>query len=542
MSHLVNSLDAVVTEALDALVAASGGALARLDGYPDTKVVVRADWTGDRVAVVSGGGAGHEPAHAGFVGGGMLTAAVSGDIFASPGVDAVLAAIVAVTGEAGCLVVVKNYTGDRLNFGLAVERARGRGLDVTMVVVGDDVALPDAAQPRGLAGTLLVHKVAGALAERGEDLATVTAAAAKVAGSVRSLGVSLTAVQIPGRPGEDRIGDGTVELGMGIHGEPGARTVDLTGATALVHDMAATLARSVPDGPVALLVNDLGGLSSLETQIVLHDLLGSPLGARAELVVGPAALMTSLSARGMSVSALPLDPELVAALGDPVAGHTAWPGARRPGEVTLLPLPDLGAEVSAPSEDPGVRSLLDAVCHALVGHQADLDALDARVGDGDTGSTFAGAARRVREELDALPLADTPALLGSLSRLLSSAMGGSSGVLGSILLAAAGTAAANGSTVADALHEGVLAVQHHGGAAPGDRTMLDALVPAVQTLREGGSLRDAAEAAEQGAAATADMTSTTVGRSAYVPTAHLAGNQDPGAAAVAIMLRAAADA
>lgn len=540
-SHLVNDLDDVVTEAIDALVRSAGGALARLDGYPGTKVVLRSDWQRDRVAVVSGGGAGHEPAHAGFVGRGLLTAAVSGDIFASPGVDAVLSAVLAVTGEAGCLLVVKNYTGDRLNFGLAVERARATGLDVRMVVVSDDVALPDATQPRGLAGTLLVHKVAGALAERGASLDEVEAGARRAAVSIRSLGVSLSPVSIPGRGDEDRIAEGTVELGMGIHGEPGARTVTLDGAADLVAQMASTLSDVLPDGPVALLLNDLGGLSALEAGVVLHDLLDTPLGSRAELLVGPGALMTSLAARGMSVSALPLDDELVEALGADVATHTAWPGARRPVPLEVVALPDLGLEQAEPSEDARTRALLDAVCHAVRGSQEELDALDARVGDGDTGSTFAGAARRVQGELDALPLADTPALLGALSRLLTSAMGGSSGVLGSILLAAAGTATAAGSSLAEGLHDGVEAVQRAGGAAPGDRTMLDALVPAVQVLRDGGSVADAAAAAEQGAEDTAAMTAARAGRSAYVPSEHLARVKDPGAVAVAIMFRAAAD-
>jgi len=133
VTHLVNHLDAVVADAIDGLVRGSGGRLVRLDGYPDIKVVVRSDQAPGLVALVSGGGAGHEPAHAGFVGQGLLTAAVCGEVFASPTVDAVLAAIVAVTGEAGCLVIVKNYTGDRLTFGLAAERARARGLAVEVV-------------------------------------------------------------------------------------------------------------------------------------------------------------------------------------------------------------------------------------------------------------------------------------------------------------------------------------------------------------------------------------------------------------------------
>jgi len=159
MSQFVNSKSTLVTDAVDGLLWSTGERLARLDGYPHIKVVVRGDWDKSKVALISGGGSGHEPAHAGFVGRGMLTAAICGEVFASPSVDAVLAGILAVTGEPGCLLIVKNYTGDRLNFGLAAERARAFGLKVEMVVVDDDIALPDLPQARGVAGTLFVHKM-----------------------------------------------------------------------------------------------------------------------------------------------------------------------------------------------------------------------------------------------------------------------------------------------------------------------------------------------------------------------------------------------
>ena len=142
MAQFINARETLVQEALDGLVASSGGRLHRLDGYPFIRVVMRADWDRSRVAVISGGGSGHEPAHAGFVGAGMLTAAVCGDVFASPSVDAVLAGILAVTGKAGCVLIVKNYTGDRLNFGLAAEKARVFGLKVNMVIVKDDISIP----------------------------------------------------------------------------------------------------------------------------------------------------------------------------------------------------------------------------------------------------------------------------------------------------------------------------------------------------------------------------------------------------------------
>ncbi len=161
MGHFINAREDLVAEAVDGLLLASGGTLARLDGDPDIRVVLRADWRGEGVAIVSGGGSGHEPAHAGLVGAGLLTAAVCGDVFASPTADAVLAAILAailaVTGDAGCLVIIKNYAGDRLNFGLAAERARAAGRKVETVTVADDIAIEGAAQPRGIAGTLFVH-------------------------------------------------------------------------------------------------------------------------------------------------------------------------------------------------------------------------------------------------------------------------------------------------------------------------------------------------------------------------------------------------
>lgn len=143
MSQFMNNREDLVNEAIDGVLATSDGKLARLDGYPHIRVVYRTDWDKSKVALVSGGGAGHEPAHVGFVGEGMLTAAVAGGVFASPSVDAVLAGIMSVTGSAGCLLIVKNYTGDRLNFGLAAERARAFGLKIEMVIVDDDIALPD---------------------------------------------------------------------------------------------------------------------------------------------------------------------------------------------------------------------------------------------------------------------------------------------------------------------------------------------------------------------------------------------------------------
>jgi triose/dihydroxyacetone kinase / FAD-AMP lyase (cyclizing) len=248
MAQFINSKEDIVQQALDGFVAASGGALSRLDGYPFILVVLRSDWDKSRVAVISGGGSGHEPAHAGFVGPGMLTAAICGDVFASPSVDAVLAGILAVTGKAGCVLIVKNYTGDRLNFGLAAERARTFGLKVNMVIVQDDISFPDVTRPRGVAGTLLVHKIAGAVSEQGGDLAAVTQAAQRAAKNAISIGISLDTCTVPGAAKEDRIGSGRAELGLGIHGEPGAQQIPYRDACNVMERVAEKMADKLQQG------------------------------------------------------------------------------------------------------------------------------------------------------------------------------------------------------------------------------------------------------------------------------------------------------
>src|SRR5256885_5545957 len=261
MKRFLNARETIVQEAIDGLPSSSAGrALARLDGYPHIKVVVRKDGDKRKVAVVSGGGAGHEPAHAGFVGRGMLAGAICGDIFASPSVDAVLACILAVTGEPGCLLVVKNYTGDRLNFGLAAEKAKRLGHRVEMVIVSDDIALPDATRPRGIAGTLFVHKIACHLAEAGCDLETVKAAAEDGASATRSLGVALSTCTIPGQRSRKRLGEREAELGLGIHGEPGAAVIEPRSVEHLVDLMVDRLSATLPspNTRLGLLINNLG--------------------------------------------------------------------------------------------------------------------------------------------------------------------------------------------------------------------------------------------------------------------------------------------
>lgn len=539
MTHFINKREDIVTEAIDGLLMASGGRLVRLDGYPHIRVVLRADWDKSRVALVSGGGSGHEPAHAGFVGAGMLTAAVCGDVFASPSVDAVLAAILAVTGPAGCLLIVKNYTGDRLNFGLAAERARACGVTVNMVVVDDDIALPDLAQSRGLAGTLFVHKIAGALAEQGQDLATITRAAERVIAGARSIGMSLDTCTVPGSAKENRIAKGRAEMGLGIHGEPGVEQIDFAGAEQAMAAMIGKLATQAQGRAYVALLNNLGAASVLEMSVLAYELLRSDLGGRIKYIVGPAAMMTSLDMRGVSVSLLPLTEADTAALLAPVA-LPAWPGCHAVAEPQVRALPQGMAPLRpAASDDPAARALLSCGCTALIGAEADLNALDAKSGDGDTGSTLAGAARALLAAMDRLPLADHAALLRAIGQELAQTMGGSSGVLLAIFFAAAGEAASAGHPLRAALQAGLARMQEIGGAKAGDRTMIDALQPALAALDHG--LSAATDAARKGADHTATLTSAKAGRAAYVNAANLRGHIDPGAEAVARLFAALRD-
>ncbi|MFK7870950.1 MAG: dihydroxyacetone kinase subunit DhaK [Roseobacter sp.] len=534
MAQFINAKENLVTEALDGILAASGGALSRLDGYPHIKVVFRTDWDKSKVALVSGGGSGHEPAHAGFVGKGMLTAAVCGEVFASPSVEAVLAGILAVTGDAGCLLIVKNYTGDRLNFGLAAERARALGRKVEMVVVDDDIALPHLPQPRGVAGTLFVHKVAGALAEGGAELTGVTAAAQSIIDKVASIGMSLDTCTVPGATKEARIGAGKAELGLGIHGEPGVQQVDFSTAMNAMQTVLDKL-KGHSKGDTIAIVNNLGSTTPLEMAVLTHALTASGF---AKHIIGPAPMMTSLDMHGFSVSIMDATPAEFDALRAPVS-MPAWPGLVDVVEPNIVRLPD-GLTPIEPiaSKNDKTREILENVADLLISAEDRLNALDAKSGDGDTGSTLATAARALKSSLDRMPLADLTQLFPALGNELSQTMGGSSGVILAIYFNAAGDACANGASVQKALADGLKRVSQVGGAQVGDRTMIDALAPALEALPKG--IAAAAAAARQGADNTAAIHRAKAGRAAYVPEENLKGHNDPGAEAVALLFDALA--
>ncbi|NXQ35353.1 TKFC cyclase, partial [Alaudala cheleensis] len=594
---LVTTVSGCADDALAGLVACNPG-LRLLQGH---RVVLRDDLPAirGRVAVLSGGGSGHEPAHAGYVGKGMLTGVVAGTVFASPSVGSILTAIraVAQAGAAGILLIVKNYTGDRLNFGMALERARAEGTDVRMVVVGDDCAFttPGKAGRRGICGTVLIHKVllgafmgiwgipggvahslcpgqvAGALAEAGASLDEIekkVTAAAKVMGT---LGLSLSPCSIPGCKPSFQLAEDEMELGLGIHGEAGVRRMKLLPADKAVETMlnhmtdpsSASHLSLTPGSSVVLVVNNLGGLSCLELGIVAGAAVRclENRGIRiARALMG--SFMTALEMAGVSLTLMLVDEELVRLI-DAKTTAMAWPN------ILAGPATTRKEEVPAPMEGPRkpqdetgigpgtarVQRVLERVCSTLLDIKDKLNDLDRGAGDGDCGHTHAQAAQAIREWMRSRPPPAAPGqLLSAVADVVMEHMGGSSGVLYGLFLTAAARRLQGRSDFpawADAMDAGIEAMQRSfpPGLSPGSQTnslfsQLDSLFAAGQTLhslRSPGAdplqvLAAAVQSAEAAAEATRHMQAG-AGRASYVHSSRLE-QPDPGAVAVAAVLGA----
>ncbi|KAK7314696.1 hypothetical protein VNO77_33223 [Canavalia gladiata] len=576
---LINDPNDVVTEFIEGLVETYPG-LQYLDGFPLVKVVLRADVssaTYDKVAVISGGGSGHEPAHAGFVGEGMLTAAICGDIFASPPVDSIVAGIRTVTGPKGCLLIVKNYTGDRLNFGLAAELAKSEGYKVETVIVGDDCALPPPrgiAGRRGLAGTILVHKVAGAAAAAGLSLTDVAAEAKRASEMVGTMGVALTVCTLPGQVTSDRLGPGKMELGLGIHGEAGAAVADLQPVDVVVsHVLQQILSTETNYVPitrgerVVLMVNGLGGTPIMELMIAAGKAvpkLQLEHGLAVDRVY-TGSFMTSLDMAGFSISIMKADPLILQRL-DAVTKAPYWPVAadgNHPPAKIPVPIPP---SRSAKSDEPRSRPLqlneqgqileiaIEAAANAIINLKDSLNEWDGKVGDGDCGSTMYRGAIAILEDIKNYPLNDAAETIGEIGSSIGRAMGGTSGIIYTIFFKAAYSQlkASSHSSVtskqwARALAASIAAVSKYGGASAGYRTLLDALIPALTVLEEKlNSGCDpctafilSSEAALTGAESTIHMQAQ-AGRSTYVSAEILSSVPDPGAMAVAAWYRAVA--
>lgn len=320
MKKIINAPQDVVSETLMGLAKAEP----TLEYTPKVEVISRKTITPGKVGVISGGGSGHEPAHAGYVGEGMLTAAVAGNMFSSPSPDRIIEGINKANAGAGVLMVIKNYSGDIMNFDMAKDMAEMDDIEVDSVVVRDDVAVPDSTYStgrRGIAGTVLVHKIAGAKAEAGGSLAEVKAAAEKAIANIRSMGMAMSPCTLPavGKPGFE-LDANEIEIGMGIHGEPGVQRTTVLSAA----EIADILLQKILDdydytnSEVAVLVNGLGGTPLMELYILFNEveILLAKKGIRIyRSFVGN--YMTAIEMTGASLTLMKLDDELKALLDAP---------------------------------------------------------------------------------------------------------------------------------------------------------------------------------------------------------------------------------
>ncbi|GFH52416.1 hypothetical protein CTEN210_08892 [Chaetoceros tenuissimus] len=578
----INEPENAVSEFISGLLRQYPNKLQKLQNH---NVILSTNINYDKVTILSGGGSGHEPSHAGWIGEGMLTGAILGGIFASPSVASILAAIRAVTPDPssgikgkGCLLIVKNYTGDRLNFGLAEEIAHNEGRNVKMIVVADDAALPrekGVTGARGVAGTVLVHKIAGAAAKRGDSLEEVVQLASDMAKNVKSLGVALSAVTIPGATSiNDRLDEKTIEIGMGIHGEAGLQKSCLKSADELASIMIQTILDfGIEEGEektivptfnkgddLAVLVNNLGGTSNFEMSILANSVVkqlesethGSCSVSR--LLVG--SFMTSFDMQGASVSIVSLSKSnhLVDLLDDETDA-IAWQAVDiMKGTREMKELPEVAAPKnkaidysSVPISDfdaETVNKVVKAVCKSLIDAEPLLTKYDIIVGDGDCGMTMERGAKEILKRLEEEQLGSSPIpFFESLAVAVSASMGGTSGILLEILFRKMSSylneqTSINAESLKLAFVEGVNAVSFYGGATKGSRTMMDALVPAEEEILKGSNFDVIVKAVNDGAQSTASMTSANAGRSNYLSEEDLKNTPDPGAIAVGLVFSA----
>ncbi|KAJ7439972.1 dihydroxyacetone kinase [Mycena latifolia] len=583
--HLLNDPDTLVVDSLVGLCAVNN----QLSFDPPNKVVYRSKLDRSKVALICGGGSGHEPSHAGFVGEGMLSAAVCGSVFASPNSRQVRRGIDLVENDAGTLILVKNYTGDVLNFGLAAERYAaehaGKSDKVKFIVVGDDVAVGKTqggmVGRRGLAGVVLVYKIAGALAAQGASLDEVYNVAQWVAGRIGTIGVGLEHCHVPGTaPPSSSLSPTEIEIGLGIHNESGNKRLSpvppLSELIPLLLDYITATSDAerafLPfkhDGTdeVVLLVNNLGGMSELEVGGVVRA-AREELGKRQIVVsrVLAGTFMTSLNMPGFSLSlvllpraddaAAPKQSVLLSLLDAP-AQTPGWKWTAAAPPVTPTPLAPAaaasmakrtgGAQIAAP-EPAAFLAALQRACAALVAAEPEITRMDTIAGDGDCGLTLKAGAQGVMREIDAQNItgSDLVADVVAIAKVAETCMGGTSGALYSIFFsalaqgiqaAASGNKAASPEVWGAALTAARTKLYTYTRARPPSRTLVDPLAAFVDAYP--GGLAAAVQAAAAAAEHTKDVDAK-AGRSAYVDTAVLSREKvaDPGAWGVKTILEA----
>ncbi|KAI1805413.1 dihydroxyacetone kinase [Daldinia bambusicola] len=564
--HFINDPTLLVNSALESLTLTNPSVA--LDA--ENKIVYkRPSHEPSQVSIISGGGSGHEPSFGAFVGSGLLAAAVAGTIFASPSAEQIRRAITSrVDTNKGVLVTVMNYTGDVLNFGMAVEKAKADGLNVEMVIVGDDVGVGrergGKVGRRGIAGTVLVHKIAGALAAQGHSLEEVYKVAKLTAANLVSVGASLDHVHVPGRAvgsnAAESLQEGEVEVGMGIHNEAGSgrKKVNLP---ELVGTMLSQLLDqndkdraflNVNSNEIVLLVNNLGGVSVLElggitTEVVKQ--LKSSWGIQPVRILS-GTYMTSLNGLGFSITLLNVvntdigGPSMIQLLDYPCEA-TGWsaPIQKATWEEKNTATREQGTGPDQSIKQSGLKAngnaFNDALAtglRAIIAAEPEVTRYDTVVGDGDCGIGLKRGAEAVLSHIKEKPATgDVVVDLAHIVTIVENAMDGTSGALFAIFLNALvhslrtlAPGDASPQIWAAALKQSCDALSRYTPARPGDRTLIDALYPFVEVLGKTGDLKKAAEASKKAAEDTKGM-KPSLGRAVYVGGSGFEQVPDPGA-------------
>ncbi|XP_038215066.1 triokinase/FMN cyclase-like [Zerene cesonia] len=568
---VINSPETCVDDNLRGVVAL----YPNLKLHPKHRVVtVRQNSDSKRVAVLGGGGSGHEPFAAGLIGSGMLDGAVAGGVFASPPTGNVLYAITQLYkyNSGGVLVLLGNYTGDRLNFGKAFEKARVAGIKVEGFILGEDVASShNKTGGRSMCGEVFLYKLCGSMARRGYDLQTIHSMAGEVNKHMATLGICLTACSLPGQPPLFEIAADEMEIGAGVHGEAGVEKRKMGTAkeiVAIILDQVTAHLKLEAGARVAAMINNMGGTSLMEMNIIAAEIKDYLVQKKIRLErIFSGHLKTSLDMQGFQICLLHLNDthgDLWLELIDLPTDALGWVGgAMSVGEGELEDGDDeddedgtLNDGKKKPSGPPLsararelARSALRAACAELARREQLLNTLDSGCGDGDCGITLKNFAEAIKSYSETASFEYPSKFLWDLSEIAETDMGGTSGGVYSLGLAAAAqefmnAETNNSETWLSAWNSAMAAITKYGGAEPGDRTMLDTLHAAATAFKEALSesnsmkivLEKVIEAADKGAKATANMVAR-AGRASYVASVYT-HDEDAGARAAAVWIEA----
>lgn len=563
---VINSPETCVDDNLRGVVAT----YPMLKLHPKHRVIsLRRKVDSGKVAVLGGGGSGHEPFASGFIGSGMLEGAVAGGIFASPPTGHVLYAIAQLYkyNSGGVLVILGNYTGDRLNFGKAIEKAKIAGIKVEGLIVGEDVASRNnKTGGRSMVGEVLFYKLCGAMSVKGYDLMAIKNMAAEANKYMATLGVCLSACSLPGQPPLFVIGQDEMELGAGVHGEAGIAKYPMGTAkeiVALILEEVVAHLKLASGDRVIVTIGNLGGTSVLEMNIIsaeTKDYLENKQINVERIYSGH--LKTSLEMHGFQICLLHLNKthgDTWLELMDAPTTAAGWTGSDTSirgdddthGDDESLLQSDVRKAGTGPSLSVELQDLLRgslvAAAEEIIKSEALLNKLDSGCGDGDCGITLKKFGQAILSYVEHASLEYPSNVLWDLSEIAETDMGGTSGGIYSLGLSAAsiafsGAKANDSVTWMGALESAMQSITKYGGAEPGDRTVLDTLHAVLLALKENIDkdietlLQKAAEAADNGAIATAEMIAR-AGRASYVSNEYMC-DEDAGARASAIWLNA----